>query len=233
MTNDTASVQLMMPALRRPGLRRDRLRVEREARLIEAALDSIATLGLRETTVQVVARRAGMAAGSISQYFTSKEQLLTAALRALSEEFETAARERVAAAGADPAARLARFVGCYFDPRLCQRRKIAVWFAFWGEVKARPHYRAVCEQYDRRHDETLEQLCAALEVPAAGLTPAAAAKLIASTCHGLWLEFLTGRDGLGRRELAALAGAALAALYPARAGALGLAEAAPGPDPED
>jgi TetR/AcrR family transcriptional repressor of bet genes len=223
----------MMPARRPPGLRRDRVRVEREGRLIEAALESIATLGLRETTVQVVARRAGMAVGSISQYFTSKEQLLTAALRALSEEFEAAGRERIAAAGSDPAARLARFVGCYFDARLCQRRKIAVWFAFWGEVKARPQYRAVCEQYDRRHDETLEQLCVALEAPAAGLTPAAAAKLIASTCHGLWLEYLTGRDGLGRRELAALAGATLAALYPARATALALAEAAAGREAAD
>ena len=223
----------MMPARRPLRRSRERLRVEREGRLIEAALESIATLGLRETTVQVVAHRAGMAVGSISQYFTSKEQLLTAALRALSEEFEAAGRERIAAAGADPAARLAGFVGCYFDPRLCQRRKIAVWFAFWGEVKARPQYRAVCEQYDRRHDATLEELCAALEAPAAVLAPAAAAKLIASTCHGLWLEYLTGRDGLGRRELAALAGSALAALYPARAAALALAEAAPGRDSQD
>ncbi|MBS0374140.1 MAG: TetR family transcriptional regulator C-terminal domain-containing protein [Proteobacteria bacterium] len=222
-----------MAAPRRPGLRRDRLRLERERRLIEAALESIATLGLRETTVQVVARRAGMAVGSISQYFSSKEHLLTASLQALSEEFEVAGRERLATAGSDPAVRLARFVGCYFDARLCQRRKIAVWFAFWGEVKARPQYRAVCDQYDRRHDETLAQLCAALEAPGAGLTASAAAKLIASTCHGLWLEYLTGRDGLGRRELAALAGATLAALYPARAAALSLAEAAPGRDPGD
>ena len=68
--------------------RRERRRELRETQLIDAALDCISSLGMRDTTVQDVAERAGMAVGSISQYFESKEQLFTAALRVLSEEFE-------------------------------------------------------------------------------------------------------------------------------------------------
>jgi TetR/AcrR family transcriptional regulator, transcriptional repressor of bet genes len=199
--------------------RRGRRRAQREAQLVDAALECISTLGLRDTTVQDVAARARMAVGSISQYFESKELLFTAALRTLSEEFESAWRRGLAEAGGDPALRVRRFVESYFEPAICQRRKIAVWFAFWGEVKARPKYRAVCTGYDRLHDEALEGLCRALITDGgyAALEPRRTAKIIASVCQGLWLELLTGSDGLKRPELAAIARATLAALFPRHA----------------
>jgi TetR/AcrR family transcriptional repressor of bet genes len=199
--------------------RRGARREQREAQLIDAALECIGALGLRDTTVQNVAARAGMAVGSISQYFETKELLFTAALRALSEQFESAWRRGLEEAGEAPAIRLRRFVDCYFEAPICRRRNIAVWFAFWGEVKARPKYRQVCAGYDRRHDEALERLCQELITSGgySGLAPRAAAKIIASACHGLWLELLTGTDGLMRTELGALARATLAALFPRHA----------------
>jgi TetR/AcrR family transcriptional repressor of bet genes len=97
-------------------------------------------------------------------------------------------------------------------------KKIAVWFAFWGEARARPHYRAVCASYDRRHDETLESLCRALIVDGDyGLEPWSAAQIVGSQCHGLWLEFLTGSNRLDRNDLAGLARVTLAALFPRHA----------------
>ncbi|MGO9994825.1 MAG: TetR family transcriptional regulator C-terminal domain-containing protein [Steroidobacteraceae bacterium] len=203
--------------LRRHARNRD----TRESQLIDAALRCISELGLRDTTVQDVAERAGMAVGSINQYFESKEQLFTAALRALSEEFEMTWQRGLEQAGADVAARLRCFVECYFEPAICQRKKVAVWFAFWGEVKARPKYRAVCAGYDRSHDDTLEALCRALlrQSPDPSQDARNAAKIIASVCHGLWLELLTGSDGLKRGELARLALATLAAVFPEHAAA--------------
>ncbi len=193
-------------------------RARRAEQLIEATLTSISMLGLRDTTVQDVAARAGMAVGSISQYFDSKDLLFTAVLRTLSEEFEATWRASLPAVGDHPAVRLRAFVDCYFEPAICQRKKVAVWFAFWGEVKARPQYRDVCAGYDRTHDHMLEELCAALDPDvAAALEPHSAAKLVASVCHGLWLELLTGTDGLHRAQLAALARLQLAALYPRHA----------------
>jgi TetR/AcrR family transcriptional regulator, transcriptional repressor of bet genes len=204
---------------RRPPGRRTRSRATREGQLIDAALDCISTLGLRDTTVQDIAARASMAAGSINQYFESKELLFTAALRTLSEEFESTWRQRLAQAGTDPALRLRRFVECYFEPAICQRKKIAVWFAFWGEVKARPSYRAVCAGHDRSHDEALEELCRVLitDSGTAALDARQAAKVVASVCHGLWLELLTGSDGLKRTELALLALGSVRALFPGHA----------------
>ncbi len=195
-----------------------RPREARERQLVEAAIHCISMRGLRDTTVPDVAARADMAVGSINQYFDSKERLFTAALRALSEEFEIAWRTALDEAGADPALRLRRFVDCYFQPAICQRKKIAVWFAFWGEAKARPHYRVVCASYDRRHDETLESLCRALIIDGDyGLEPGSAAKIVGSQCHGLWLELLTGSSRLDRSDLAGLARVTLAALFPRHA----------------
>jgi AcrR family transcriptional regulator len=198
-------------------------RERRRKQLTDAALGCIASLGLRDTTVQDVARKAGMAVGSISQYFDSKEALYTAVLKALSEEFAAAWQRGLDRAGHAPAARLRCFVQTYFDQSICQRRKIAVWFAFWGEVRARPQYRKVCAVYDRHHDQTLAGLCAAMpdgqDEP--HLEAEGAARLVAAMCQGLWLEFLTGDTGLGRQELAQLADRNLAALFPAAASEFG------------
>jgi AcrR family transcriptional regulator len=196
-------------------------REAREQQLVDAAIGCISVLGMRDTTVTDVAARARMAVGSISQYFDSKELLFTAALRTLSEQFEMAWRRALEAAGPDPALRLRRFVECYFLPAICQRKKIAVWFAFWGEAKSRPHYRSVCSAYDRRHDEMLESLCAALIADGGyALEPSSAAKIVGSQCHGLWLELLTGTERLQRTHLADLARTGLAALFPRHAQAL-------------
>jgi len=187
----------------------------RRRQLIEAAIDCIARLGLRDTKVADVAAEAGMAVGSISQYFRSKEALFAAVLEHLSAEFQAAWQAEIAR-GTDHADRLLAFVATYFRPETCSRRKVAVWFAFWGEVRAQPAYRRVCQRYDRHHDETLAELCQALiaDAPHADLEPRAAAKIIAALCQGLWLEFLTGADGLDRRDLEALARRQLAALFP-------------------
>lgn len=198
---------------RRPDARR---RAGRESQLIEAALDCIATLGLRDTTVQDLAQRADMAAGSISQYFRSKEALFTAALRQLAQEFEATWREALARADESPAARLAAFVDVYFEAPLCQRRKVAVWFAFWGEVRARPQYREVCEGFDRAHDAAIVDLVQAmLRHEGRGVEAAPAlARLVSATCHGLWLDLLTASDRPAREDLRALAHRQLAALFP-------------------
>jgi|APCry1669188970_1035186.scaffolds.fasta_scaffold11344_2 TetR/AcrR family transcriptional repressor of bet genes len=202
------------------GEGRDLLRRRnRERRLIEATLDCIATLGLRETTVQDIAARAQMAVGSISQYFEGKEALYTAALDAIASEFAARVAERLLAAGTSPAERLRGYVDAYFDATTGQRRKVAVWFAFWGEVRAQPQYRLVCEEHDRAHEATVQGLVRDL-LADAGLELAQApalAKLVMSTCYGLWLELLTGNPKPSRASLHQLAYRQLTALFPTHA----------------
>lgn len=199
------------------GERSSALRADRERQLLAATRRCISTLGIHGTTVQEVARAAGMAAGSISQYFRGKDRLFTALLRQLSGEFESHWQRRLAAAGDDAGAQLLGFVQSYFDPQLCQREKVAVWFAFWGEVQARPRYQEVCAGFDRRHDAALERLCGRLLAGGKGgrsLSAREAGRAVAALCQGLWLEFLTGADRPTREALGGLAVRGLAALFP-------------------
>ena len=206
-----------------PGRGRPARRAARERQLVDAAMACISRLGLEATTVQAVAATAGMAVGSINQYFRSKERLLTAVLVDLSEEFERAWRAAVDGCAPIAAARLDAFVGCYFRPDLCRREKIAVWYAFWGEVAARPQYRRVCAGYDRRHGAALVALCADLIDSGgyAALQPASSARLIAAVCHGLWLEFLTAPAAVSREACGRIAVETLRALFPRHEGFFG------------
>ena len=54
---------------------------ERRHDLIEATLDCIAEAGLQGATVRQIAIKAGVTAGLIRHYFTSKEQILQEAYR--------------------------------------------------------------------------------------------------------------------------------------------------------
>ena len=198
------------------GDTRSARRAARERQLVGAAMACISRRGLEATTVQAVAAAAGMAVGSINQYFRTKERLLTAVLVDLSEEFERAWREALDGCEPDAGARLDAFIGCYFRPEICRREKIAVWYAFWGEVAARPQYRRVCAGYDRRHGAALVGLCADL-IESGGYAPtqpASSARLITAVCHGLWLEFLTAPAAVSREACGRTAADALRALFP-------------------
>ena len=195
-------------------------RAQRRQQLIQAAIDCISRKGIGDTTVADIARAADMAVGSITQYFSGKDALFTAVLQQMAQEFETAWRADIAQAGAgDAAGRLRAFLLTYFRADVCQRKKVAVWFAYWGEVRARPHYRAVCTGSDLVHDATLRDLCAALirDGGYAELDPARTAKTLAALAQGLWLERLTGSDGLSRGDLARHALLGLRALFPRHA----------------
>ncbi|WP_374655128.1 TetR family transcriptional regulator C-terminal domain-containing protein [Dongia sp.] len=195
-------------------------RQARRRQLIDATIDCISRKGIVDTTVPDIARSADMAVGSITQYFDGKDALFTATLAHMSTEFEAAWRADIAAVPEnDAAARLRAFLISYFRPDLCQRRKVSVWFAFWSEVRARPKYRAVCAAADAVHDVTLRDLCAAViaEGGYAGLDATRCAKTLAALSQGLWLELLTGTDGLSREELATHVLLGLTSLFPRHA----------------
>ena len=84
-------------------------------------------------------------------------------------------------------------------PKLLNREKLAIWFAFWGEVKSRPTYRKICDEYDRYYDSEVQRLCA--EIVAEGgydVDPAAAAEALTCMTNGLWLSCLVSPKDFDR-----------------------------------
>jgi TetR/AcrR family transcriptional repressor of bet genes len=81
-------------------------------------------------------------------YFRSKAAMLVASLQFLATEFEERVMTPVIALRDQPALALQRLVELYLDPEIASPRKVAVWYAFWGEASARQEYLTICGQKD-------------------------------------------------------------------------------------
>lgn len=174
--------------------RKDRtaIRETRRRQLIEATIDSIAELGFTDTTLASVTMRAELSHGTINFHFKNKETLLAETLGFLAREHYDHWNTAMKKAGSDPRKQLAAIVEVDFRPNICSPKKLAVWFAFWGQVKYRPAYLGIHSRYDEQRLIEMERLCGEI-VEDGGydhVDPTAAARRIEALVDGLWLTLL-------------------------------------------
>jgi TetR/AcrR family transcriptional repressor of bet genes len=134
-------------AVRQPGARQS-LPVRQRQRLIDACITALHLHGPSGTTVARVVAIARLSPGIVRFYFQSKAAMLVASLQYLATEFEERVLTPVYALRGQPALALQRLVDLYLDPEIASPRKVAVWYAFWGEASARQEYLAICGQKD-------------------------------------------------------------------------------------
>ena len=134
----------------------------RRQQLIDATINCIARKGLGATTLGDVAREAGLSQGIINLHFESKDNLLAATLRYLAEEYDSQFMKTLNEPPADPARKLLHLMAMDLKPSVCDRKKLAVWFAFWGEVKAVPTYQKICAARDEKYQRMLLELTEAI-----------------------------------------------------------------------
>jgi TetR/AcrR family transcriptional repressor of bet genes len=189
---------------RRPARKQGRTAApeQRRAQLIEATIRCVAGRGLAETTIATVAKEAGLSQGIINLHFQSKERLLTETLRFLADEYRTACIKATANALADPAAALQALVDLCFQRSICNRDKLAVWFAFWGERRFRPTYRRICAARDNAHDELVRTLCTNLCKLGnySEVEPVLVANGLSALTDGLWLDLLVRPESMKREQ---------------------------------
>jgi len=182
--------------------RRTASKEERQEQLINATIRSVASRGLSDTTMATVASEAGLSQGIINLHFQSKERLLVETLKYIADEYRQAWKKALDGAGASPAERLEALVMVDFRLPVCDRNKLAVWFAFWGESKSRPTYRRICAERDRAYRKEMVRVCQDLideggykridaETVTAGLS---------AMTSGLWLDMLTNPRSMSRRD---------------------------------
>ncbi len=186
----------------------------RRQQLIEATIDSLAKRGYADTTLADIATGAGLSRGIVNFHFESKDNLLIATLQYMADEYVDHWKGAYRRAGARAADRLWAVVAADFDRRLCTRRKLAAWCAFWGEAKSRPTYQALCGARDDAYQATVEALLAELKAEA-GYDYAAAplALALCAMLEGLWFRLMMG-DGVTREDAHAAARALLATTFP-------------------
>jgi TetR/AcrR family transcriptional repressor of bet genes len=175
---------------------------ERQEQLIQATIRSVAGRGLSDTTMATVSSEAGLSQGIINLHFQSKERLLVETLRYIADEYRQSWKKALAGAGESPAAQLAALVMVDFRLPVCERKKLAVWFAFWGESKSRPTYRQICAERDRAYRKEMIQVCQSL-IDAGdyrGMDAETVAAGMSAMTSGLWLDMLTNPRSMSRRD---------------------------------
>lgn len=174
----------------------------RRQQLIDATIKRISKKGLGSLTLADVASEAGLSQGIVNLHFNSKDNLLSETLRFLIEDYDAQFMKTVDKAPDDPAKTLLALMDMDFKPALCDRKKLAVWFAFWGEVKAVPTYQKICAAYDDKFWDIIHGLCKDIiaeggyrDVDAYTVTDA-----LTSLTDGLWLTFLVNPRSIDRKQ---------------------------------
>jgi TetR/AcrR family transcriptional repressor of bet genes len=187
----------------------------RKRQLIEATIDCIDKFGLSQTTIARIAKRAGVSQGIVVFHFRSKKALLERALQELSREHMESWKSALDTTHSDPVSRLCALVKSNFTATICNRKKISVWHAFWGESRSRPRYMELCGNNDLEFSTTLLSLCVDIEaVSPSTLSAQTAALSIESMIDGLWQNFLIGPPGFNRQQAMATVFELMEVIYP-------------------
>lgn len=172
----------------RPKKRTEPREVRRK-QLIMAAIESISKRGFSDTTLRHVTEKAKLSHGVVNYHFDSKEALYDATLGFLAQEHYDVWTQYYAQAEPTPAHRLAAIVSADFDKKICTHKRLAVWFAFWGQAKYRPNYLKIHNRYDNERYERIMDCCRALIADGCydELDAAQTTRTIEALSDGSWL----------------------------------------------
>lgn len=164
----------------------------RRRQLIEAAITTIGRHGISGTTLTAVTKEAGLSLGLVNFHFRTKDGLLTQTLTFLAREHRDLWMRQAARHDLSAADKLRAIVDAQFHPRICNRRKLAVWFAFFGESVYRKSYRAISAEIDMERQEVCADLCRDIieEGGYRGVSPESLASTLEGLFDGLWLNIL-------------------------------------------
>lgn len=209
---DTSSVKPKPDAAPR-GRKADK--ETRRRQLIDATIDSLARRGYSETTMADISDGAGLSRGIVNFYFDSKERLLVETLQHLSDEYSSHWRGALERAPDSAAARLLALVSADFDRKICTRKNLAAWCAFWGEAKSRPTYQSLCGARDLAYQNLFVDLCAMLDKEGGyGLEAESVAFALLAMLEGLWHRLMMGGDGLNPDKARRVAQGQLPTCFP-------------------
>lgn len=190
---------------------------ERRNLLIDATITAIAEYGLSKLTLAKISSLAGLTAGTVNFHFDSKESLLLETLNFVAEEFDQGIERALQKAGSNPARRLAAIIDASLDPDITEHRKMAVWFAFDSESRARADYQRICGNRDRENFKLILNLCEQI-IRQGGKEQEMNARALANAISGLteelWKEILFAGENYDRDEAREVCQSFLASIFP-------------------
>jgi TetR/AcrR family transcriptional repressor of bet genes len=199
----------------KPGKREDNKEYYRQL-LIEATMDSIYELGIADTSVTSILKRAGVSRGMINLHFKSKDQLLIATIAHVSKTYYDRWFEFIDAAGQEPAEQLEAMIEGDFSEAILNDKSVAIWFAFRGESRSHKPYAKYTDTRDkpliRRYLGVCEQLVE--KEGAQNILPMDVVHGVLAILEGMWLDFYLHSDAFNRNSAKRICFTFLAGLFP-------------------
>ncbi|MFK8050016.1 MAG: GNAT family N-acetyltransferase [Halioglobus sp.] len=190
---------------------------ERRRLLIDATITAISEYGLFKLTLAKIAKIAGLTAGSVNFHFDSKEALLLETLAFLTRELQESIDQALILAGEDPADKLLAIFDASLNPEITEPKKMAVWYAFSSEARAREDYQKICGEQDHKNFQITRHLCEQI-ISKGGKQESMSARAMANANQGLideiWQEILYAGENYDREDARHVYLSFLASVFP-------------------
>ena len=185
-----------------PSDSRTQAKQRRREQLIKATIKCVAKRGFSATTMADITREAGLSLGIVNLHFKSKDKLLLETLKYLSDEYRHHWENTLEKSGPAPADKLTAIVHLDFSKAICDRKKLAVWFAFWGETRSRPIYMKTCAEYDNHYVQVEAELFAEMlrDNDEIQHDPVILATTMDALIDGLWLDMVLTPTEVNRNQ---------------------------------
>ncbi len=187
--------------------------------LIKATLDSIADIGVTDTTVSRICERSGLSRGMIHLHFGGKDNLLTAAAQHFSAQYY-AEMDKLTDLGSDasPEDRVMAVIEADLSEALLNPRSTKIWHAFRGIASSNPGIARYSSTQDQKLVETLrlafKEIAQKNERDPNLVDDATAGTL--ALLEGMWVNYLTDMQGFSRRRSVDLIKRFLCGLFPGK-----------------
>lgn len=175
-------------------------KVDRQARILDAAIDLLASNGISGVSMRAVAREAQVSLGLVNYHFADKNGLVKAALLRIEEQDLAIVAPDPEL---DPEQRLRAALRRIAEPQFLTTEYLSLRLQLWSLARAHEEYEQINTEAQKRYRDGLADL---IRDARPGLTPAECASRAADVDvvqNGIWLTALLGLDHASvRRNLA-------------------------------
>ncbi len=174
----------------------------RRQELIDATFRCLVQCGVSDTSVRTIAAEAGLSLGMVRHYFNSKDELLAATYRHMSEMLQQQTQAILAATEDDPLSQLVAFINAGLHRPLLDRNYVRIRFLFFELTHTNPTVKQV---HDEIYDRFEHKLLALVKAVAVQNGSDADCEMIMRTIiiylKGVWAEWTLSSDDFEPLEM--------------------------------
>lgn len=172
---------------------------ERREEIVNAAFEVIYEVGLSQTTISQIAKKAEVSTGIVSHYFGDKQGLMINCMREMLKRLHlTSLQYKANTADQKPENQIKAIIDSNFDSSQVNKTAMRVWLDFWSASMHSPELARLQRINDRRLYSNLKHHFLKL-MPSESASTAASG--LAALIDGLWLRGgLVGNDHFDRQN---------------------------------